>query len=48
MQDELIDLVNEKDEIIGTVWKSQAHKDPKLIHREVGIAIFNTDGCVLL
>jgi isopentenyl-diphosphate delta-isomerase len=48
MEDELLDLVNEKDEIIGTVWKSQAHKDPKLIHREVGIAIFNTDGYVLL
>jgi isopentenyl-diphosphate delta-isomerase len=48
MEDELLDLVNQNDEIIGTVWKSEAHKNPKLIHREIAIAIFNNNGKVLL
>jgi isopentenyldiphosphate isomerase len=39
--DELLDLVNEKDEVIGTVWKSEAHRDPTKIHREAGIVVFN-------
>ena len=43
-----MDLVNEKDEVIGTVWKSEAHKDPTKIHREVAIAVFNEKGEVLL
>lgn len=46
--DELLDLVNDKDEIIGSVWKSEAHTNPKLIHREVAIAIFTKKGEVLL
>lgn len=46
--DELLDLVNEKDEVIGTVWKSVAHKNPKLIHREVDITVFTKTGEVLL
>ncbi|KKQ98105.1 MAG: Nudix hydrolase 3 [Candidatus Woesebacteria bacterium GW2011_GWA1_39_12] len=46
--DELLDLVNEKDEVIGTVWKSDAHKDPSKIHREVAVAVFNKQGEVLL
>jgi isopentenyldiphosphate isomerase len=48
MEDELLDLVNESDEVIGTVWKSLAHKNPKLIHREVNMAIFNKNNKVLL
>ena len=40
-QDELLDLVNKQDEVIGTVWKSVAHKDPSLIHREVAVIVFN-------
>lgn len=48
MADELLDLVNEKDEVIGTVWKSEAHKDPTLIHREVAIAVFNDKGEILI
>ena len=38
--DELLDLVDENDKVIGTVWKSQAHKNPKLIHREAGALVF--------
>lgn len=48
MADELFDLVNEKDEVIGTVWKSEAHGNINLIHREVGICIFNSQGKVLI
>lgn len=46
--DELLDLVNEKDEVIGTVWKSEAHGDPIKIHREIAIALFNKKGETLL
>ena len=48
MKDELLDLVNGNDEIIGTVWKSEAHKDPKLFHREAAIVVFNENQEVLL
>ncbi|OGD08383.1 hypothetical protein A2899_01460 [Candidatus Amesbacteria bacterium RIFCSPLOWO2_01_FULL_49_25] len=48
MADELLDLVNDKDEVVGTVLKSRAHQDPKLIHREIAIAVFNNKGEVLL
>jgi isopentenyl-diphosphate delta-isomerase len=47
-KDELLDLVNEDDEIIGEVWKSEAHRDPSKIHREVAIAVFNNRGEVLI
>jgi mutator protein MutT len=48
MADELLDLINKDDEVIGTVLKSVAHKDPSLTHREIAIAIFNDKGEVLL
>ena len=48
MDDELLDLVDENDNIIGEVLKSHANSDPKLIHREAAIAVFNTKGEVLL
>ena len=46
--DELLDLVNEKDEVIGTVWKSEAHSNPSKIHREIAIAVFNDKNETLL
>lgn len=48
MADEILDLVNEKDEIVGDVWKSKANQDPRLIHREVAIIVYNDEGKVLL
>lgn len=39
--EEILDLVNEKDEVIGEVLKSKANSDPKLIHREVMVYIFD-------
>src|SRR3989304_10069910 len=47
-KDELLDLVNEKDEVIGTVWKSVANKNPKKIHREVAVIIFDESRRVLI
>jgi isopentenyl-diphosphate delta-isomerase len=41
MADEILDLVNKKDQIIGEVWKSKANQDPRLIHREVVVIIYN-------
>ena len=47
-EDELLDLVNEKDEVIGTVWKSEAHKNPSRIHREVAVQLFDKKRRVLI
>lgn len=46
--DEILDLVDEKDEIIGEVKKSEANSDPKLIHREIRIVIFDSQNRILL
>lgn len=46
--DELLDLVNENDEVIGEVWRSVAHKSNQIIHREVGVFIYNRQKSVLL
>lgn len=48
MTDELIDRVDRNDKVIDTVMKSVAHKDPSIIHREVGIVVFNNKDEVLL
>lgn len=47
MADELLDLVNEKDEIIGEVWKNEANQNPKLIHREAAAVVYNDSGQIL-
>jgi isopentenyl-diphosphate delta-isomerase type 1 len=46
--DELLDLVDRNDRVIGTVWKSEAHGDPTKIHREIAVLIFNTKDETLL
>jgi isopentenyldiphosphate isomerase len=38
-RDEVLDLVDEHDCVIGTVKKSQAHGDPSLRHREVAVIV---------
>jgi len=45
---ELLDLVDEKDGVIGTVKRGIANQDPKLIHRAVAIAVFNKRGELFL
>jgi len=37
--DELLDLVDEHDRVIGTVGKRETETDPRLVHREVAILI---------
>lgn len=39
--EELLDLVNEDDQIIGQVVRAKAHLDPTLIHREVWILLYD-------
>lgn len=46
--DEMLDLVNEKDKVIGQVKKSEANTNPKLIHREIGVILFDENKRVLL
>ena len=47
MSDELLDLVDEKDQVVGEVWKSKAHKNPSLLHREVAVIIFDGKNRIL-
>ena len=47
-QQEQFVLVDEHDEVIGTVLRKDAHSNPKLIHRSVGVIIFNDKKQVLL
>lgn len=46
--DELFDLVNERDEIIGTVRRGDAHRDPSLLHRSVQILVVTSAGRIVL
>lgn len=45
---ELFDLIDERDQIIGQVRRGDAHRDPSLMHRSVQILIFDRHGRVLL
>lgn len=47
MSEELIDLVDEKDRVIGTVSRLRTDNDPSLIHREVGVVLVDKDNKVL-
>ena len=46
--DEVFDLVDRDDHVIGRVRRGDAHRDPRLIHRSVQVVIFTSDGRVLL
>jgi isopentenyl-diphosphate Delta-isomerase len=46
--DELLDLLNENDEIIGTVLRSEANSNKCYIHREIAILLFDKDMNLLL
>ena len=46
--EELIDLVDKNDAILGSVARSKANLDPNLIHREIAIIIFDKENRVLL
>ncbi|MEK6842345.1 MAG: NUDIX domain-containing protein [Nanoarchaeota archaeon] len=47
MADELVDVVDENDNVIGQEWKSKCHKEG-ILHRIAAIFIFNDKGELLL
>lgn len=47
MSEEILDVVNEQDEIIGQAPRSECHSNSKLIHRVAHCWIFNFDGKIL-
>jgi len=47
-KDEIFDVVNEKDEVVGEATRNQVHKNQNLIHRVVHIWIINDSGEILL
>ena len=48
MPDEVLDLVDEKDEVIGEVRKGVANNDPSQIHREIEVVLYNDKNEVLI
>lgn len=47
-QNEIFDVVNEMDQVIGKATRKEVHSNKKLIHRSVGILIFNSKNELLL
>ena len=48
MQEESLDVVTEKGEIIRTLPRSEIHGNPSLMHRVVHVLVFNDKGDILL
>lgn len=46
-QDERFDVVDEDDNVIGVTTRGEAHRNPSLLHRSVGILVF-CDGKLLV
>src|SRR6185312_17340618 len=46
--DELFDLVDEGDRVVGQVRRGEAHRNPAFIHRSVQILVLASDGRLLL
>ena len=47
-QNEVFDVVNENDEVIGEATRGEVHQNPGLIHRTVDIWILNDKGEILI
>lgn len=45
---ELFDLIDAHDRVIGHTRRGEAHRDPKLLHRSVQVLVFGSDGRLLL
>lgn len=45
---ELLDWVDENDQVVGAVSRSQAHEQPKIIHREIRVLLFDSSGRALV
>lgn len=48
MADELVDIVNEQDKVIGQASREEAHSNPEMIYRLVTPIIINSKGEVLI
>jgi isopentenyldiphosphate isomerase len=46
--EEVFDIVDEKDRIIGTALRSEVHGNPGLIHRVAHVLVFNSEGALFL
>jgi len=42
--DEIFDLVDLQDQVIGQVRRKQAHQDPTLVHRSIQVMVFDASG----
>lgn len=47
-QNEIFDVVDEDDNVIGKTTRSEANKNKNLIHRSIGVAVFNKKGEMFL
>ena len=46
-QNEVFDVVNENDEVVGEATRGEVHQNPDLIHRAVHIWLLNDKGEIL-
>ncbi len=42
-QDEIFDIVDQRDRVIGKATRGEVHKDPSLIHRSIAILVYRND-----
>ena len=42
--EEMFDIVDEQDRVIGSAPRSRCHGDPSLIHRTAHVVVFHPDG----
>ena len=48
MNDEIFEIVDENNKVIGTAKRSECHGNPALVHRTVHVIVFHPDGRMLL
>ncbi len=46
--DEIVDVIDENDNVVGTSTKKEVNSNPHLIHREITVLIFNEQNKVLI
>jgi isopentenyldiphosphate isomerase len=46
--EEIFEIVNERDEVVGTAGRSACHGNPALIHRTAHVVVTHPDGRILL
>jgi isopentenyl-diphosphate Delta-isomerase len=46
--EEILDLVNIKDKVIGEIAKGKANSDPSVIHREIAIIVYDRNNKILI